>query len=85
MFTPIGTGVGILFSEGNPLVEGIILAISSGTFIYVACSEVIVEEFAVTKYKYVKFLVYLIGATFVELLAVWEVKSGGHNHGPVSN
>lgn len=79
LFTPIGIGIGwILQSNGNRLMEGIILALSSGTFIYVACSEVIVEEFAVTKYKYMKFSMYFVGALLVAGLSVWEVYGGGH-------
>ena len=71
-FTPIGIGLGIILSETSKIVEGIVLAISTGTFIYVAASEVIVEEFAITKYRYSKFLSYLIGGIFVGFLAVLE-------------
>ena len=71
-FTPIGIGLGIILSETSKIVEGIVLAISTGTFIYVAASEVIVEEFAITKYRYSKFMSYLIGGIFVGFLAVLE-------------
>jgi zinc transporter 1/2/3 len=76
IFTPIGIGLGLILSGSSKLVEGIILAISTGTFIYVAASEVIVEEFAVTKYKFSKFFLYLIGGIFVGGLAMVEVLYG---------
>ncbi len=72
VFTPFGIGLGLILSGSSKLVEGIILAISTGTFIYVAASEVIVEEFALTKYKYSKFLLYLVGGIFVGGLAIIE-------------
>jgi len=61
MFTPIGILIGLVLAGGSMLIEGIFLAMSTGTFIYVACSEVIVEEFAITKYKYSKFFFCLYG------------------------
>lgn len=53
--------------------EAIFLSLSGGTFLYIAASEIIIEEFSVTKNKYVKFIVYIIGCLFVALLAVVEV------------
>ena len=71
-FTPFGIGLGLILSGSSKLIEGIILSISTGTFIYVAASEVIVEEFAVTKYRFSKFFLYLVGGIFVGALAVIE-------------
>ena len=47
-----------------------------------SASEVIVEEFAVTKYKYQKFIVYLLGGILIFLLAVMEHmgEDEGHSH-----
>lgn len=53
--------------------EAIFLSLSGGTFLYIAASEIIIEEFSVSKNKYVKFIVYIIGCLFVALLAVVEV------------
>jgi zinc transporter 1/2/3 len=80
LFTPIGITLGILVNGQSPIVEGLFLALSTGTFIYVACSEVIVEEFAITKYKYIKYIVYILGAIFVGALAVWEALSDDDDH-----
>ena len=78
---PLGVVVGILLStKGGEVIEGIFLGLSTGTFLYVACSEVIVEEFAVSKYKIPKFILYLIGGVFTAFLAVLEHLNGGHEH-----
>lgn len=47
-----------------------------------SASEVIVEEFAVTRYKYQKFIVFLLGGILIFLLAVLEHvgEEEGHNH-----
>ena len=45
-FTPVGILIGMYFSKSGFLIEGIMLSISSGTFLYVSTSEVIVEEFS---------------------------------------
>ena len=75
-FSPLGIIIGMITS-GNKLVEAVFLAISTGTFIYVACSEVIVEEFAMSRYKYAKFAVFIFGGIFVGCLNVFEVYTGG--------
>lgn len=80
IFTPVGITLGLILSNlGSDVLEGIVLAMSSGTFIYVAASEVIVEEFAVTKYKFQKFFAYLLGGILVAGLSLIE-KLGGHEH-----
>lgn len=80
LFTPIGISLGIILSNfESKVLEGIVLAMSSGTFIYVAASEVIVEEFAVTKYKFQKFFAYLIGGILVAGLSLIE-KLSDHDH-----
>jgi len=80
-FTPIGIIIGMFLASSNELVEAIFLALSTGTFLYVSASEVIVEEFAVTKYKYQKFIMYLLGGILIAGLAVIEkMGEGGHSH-----
>jgi zinc transporter 1/2/3 len=72
-FTPVGILLGIFLSDfKSKVIEGAVLAMSSGTFIYVAASEVIVEEFAITKYKFQKFFAFIIGGVLVAGLAVFE-------------
>lgn len=45
--TPLGIGIGLLVSSANNLVEVIFSSFAGGTFIYIAASEVIVEEFSI--------------------------------------
>jgi len=44
--TPLGTIIGILLSGMSELVNIIFMSIAGGSFIYVSCSELIVEEFS---------------------------------------
>ena len=69
---PLGVLTGFFLAAASEVVEGIFLSLSTGTFLYVACSEVIVEEFAVSKYKYPKYFLYLLGAIFTAVLAIIE-------------
>lgn len=62
---PIGIAIGWSVSASGPLVVGIFESISIGTFLYIATVEVIVEEFSISRYRYTKFLFYLIAVGFV--------------------
>lgn len=72
IFTPVGILLGMLILESSPIITGIFLAISSGTFLYISASEVIVEEFAITKYSYEKFIIFISGGLFAGILAYFE-------------
>ena len=72
LFSPSGIIIGILFSSAGYLIEGILLSVSGGTFLYVSASEVIVEEFAITKYKYKKYAFYILGGILVGILKWYE-------------
>lgn len=70
---PIGVSLGIILSaNASEFIEGTFLSISTGTFLYVACSEVIVEEFSTPINRYIKFLLYLLGGAFAAGLASFE-------------
>jgi len=71
-FTPVGILIGMYFSKSGLLIEGIMLSISSGTFLYVSTSEVIVEEFSSKGSKYLKFFFYLIGGFLTVILNILE-------------
>ena len=71
-FTPVGILIGMYFSKSGLLIEGIMLSISSGTFIYVSTSEVIVEEFSTKGSKHIKFWCYLVGGFLTVLLNILE-------------
>ena len=67
LFCPLGIFIGMYFTDAGFLMRGIMLSLSGGTFLYVATSEVIVEEFSMTQENGIKFLWYLFGAilTFI--------------------
>ena len=48
--TPLGIIVGMLINHSSAIVDTIFMALSGGTFIYVACSEIIVAELDKGKY-----------------------------------
>ena len=70
---PVGVVVGIvLAATTSEFVEGIFLGVSTGTFLYVSCSEVIVEEFSTPERRYAKFFLYLVGCFFAAGLSLLE-------------
>ena len=42
--------------------------LAAGTFLYIACSEVIIEEFSMPDQKYLKLFVFLIGIGIISSL-----------------
>lgn len=62
---PTGGIIGLLMHSQTGKVKGILLAISAGTFIYQGATEIIGEEFSVHKNRYLKFLFYLVGFSFM--------------------
>ena len=74
---PVGIAFGlILTTTASDLVEGIFLAISVGTFIYISCSEVLVEEFENPDNKFIKFCMFMLGGIFIAGLSLWEIFGG---------
>ena len=75
---PIGMIIGLIITHmfTEEYIEGIFLAISTGTFIYVSCSEVLVEEFGKKDNKKLKFLAFMIGGLFISILNVLEAYGG---------
>ena len=72
--TPIGISIGILIqSTANPFINGVFLALTAGTFVYIAASEVIVEEFSQNVKRWAKFTAFLIGITLISLVIIIEV------------
>jgi len=50
------------------MVGALIYSFAGGTFIYIACSEILVEEFAKAHYKILKFIAFCFGAAIIILL-----------------
>ena len=79
VLAPIGVVVGMLAAETNLLIDTIFVCVSGGTFIYVACSEILVAEFDRGQYHCWKmFLVILGGLT---ITALWFMGGHAHDHG----
>jgi zinc transporter ZupT len=63
-----GLAIGLGLSDAPELVGSIILSFAGGTFVYIACSEIIVHEFSNPKHRYFKYLMFLIGAAIITCL-----------------
>ena len=80
MFAPLGVVIGMILTGKSDLVEGIMIALSSGTFLYVACGEVIVEEFSISTHKFIKFVFLVLGILLIFGLTVYEATGEEHIH-----
>jgi zinc transporter 1/2/3 len=70
--TPLGIILGILLERTGRVVESIFLAFSAGTFLYISASEVIVEEFSVSRNKSQKFIGFVLGIILIALITLLE-------------
>ena len=66
--TPLGVGIGMAVINAGDIYDVIFSSIAAGSFLYIACSEVIVEEFSIPGNRYWKLLAFLLGATIITLL-----------------
>ena len=67
--TPIGITLGLLLSNTSEMVEIIFSSFAAGTFIYIAASEVIVEEFSIPgRKKWLQMMMFLLGAFLITML-----------------
>ena len=84
LLTPTGVVIGLLLEKTNEQAKGIVLAVSGGTFIYIAIAEIISEEFGYKKGIVYRFLAFLIGVGVMLLTWYAEVKaadgSDEHDH-----
>ena len=71
--TPIGVGIGMLLHGSNSMVEILFSSIAGGTFVYIAASEVIVEEFSMPGNKWAKMMTFILGATIITCM--WLIES----------
>ena len=70
--TPLGTLMGILLNDAPAIVNIIFTSLAGGSFIYVACSELIVEEFSLPGNRWLKLLFFMLGALFIGCLLLLE-------------
>jgi zinc transporter ZupT len=79
--TPTGIIIGmIIHKQANPLVEVTLMAISTGTFIYVACGEVIINEFKNGENLFEKMIAMFMAGLIT--IGLWFIESENHTHGP---
>ncbi|EGR31297.1 zip zinc transporter family protein, putative [Ichthyophthirius multifiliis] len=76
VMNPIGVGIGWSLSNSGSLVMGIFMSISVGTFLYIATLEVLVEEFSDKRFRFEKFVFFLIAIGFVSSLWFLEQEIG---------
>ena len=71
--TPLGIILGLLLLESGTLIEVIFNSFAGGTFIYIAASEVIVEEFSMpNRYKWMQYFTFLCGIALITSLWLLE-------------
>lgn len=64
----MGVAVGMIAKEAGDIYEIIFSSLAAGSFLYIAASEVVVEEFSVPGYRYWKLLAFLTGASIITCL-----------------
>jgi zinc transporter ZupT len=62
----------MIFKGINSILEAIFLSLSSGTFLYISASEVIIEEFSLSRYRIQKFIGFVAGALLIMFLTMFE-------------
>ena len=68
---PIGVAIGMAVNEfASPIVDCSMLAIVAGTFVYVAATEIIPEEWEHSEHKWIKFLALMTG--IISILAITQ-------------
>lgn len=70
--TPLGVIIGMLVSGSSELTDIIFSSLAGGSFIYISCSEVIVEEFSTPDYKWLKMIFFVLGAGMITSLNFLE-------------
>jgi zinc transporter 1/2/3 len=69
--TPLGVIIGLCLTDAK-LVGIIFTSLAGGSFIYVSCSELIVEEFSLPGNRWWKLLAFIGGAFFIGVLLFLE-------------
>ena len=75
--SPLGIILGMVLEGSSDIVEIIFSCLSAGTFIYIACSEVIPEEFSIAQFKYMKLLFFILGIALITSLFFIEPEEDG--------
>ena len=72
--TPVGVLIGMALQHSSDMIEIVFNSFAGGTFLYIAASEVIVEEFSFPdRNKWVQYAVFLAGMTMITSL--WFIEN----------
>jgi len=66
--SPVGIALGMSLANTSDLIEVIFTCLAAGTFVYIGCSEVVVQEFSVPGQRLLKLGAYMVGALIIILL-----------------
>lgn len=66
--TPLGIIMGMLLKNAGTIYDIIFNSLAAGSFVYIACSEVIVEEFTIPGNRMWKLLTFLLGIAVITSL-----------------
>lgn len=69
-----GIAIGIGLSSMPDLFGSLVLALAGGTFVYIACSEILVHEFGDPEHRFAKFGFFIFGAIVITVL--WFLSQG---------
>lgn len=58
----------MLLANAAEIYEVIFSSIAAGSFVYIACSEVVVEEFSIPGNRYWKLFFFILGASIITSL-----------------
>ena len=67
-FTPLGVILGWSLQSLGGIWDIVFSSMAAGTFIYIACSEIIAEEFERSEHKIPKLFAFLLGIGFILML-----------------
>lgn len=67
--TPLGVAIGIAASSAGVIVDIVMSSLAAGTFVYIACTEIIVSEFSVGGNRVLKLSAFVFGALVISSLS----------------
>jgi zinc transporter 1/2/3 len=86
--TPVGVGIGvaILNDEAPEVMFAVFTALAAGSFIYIATTEIIAEEFQKSRkasVRWTKFFFFLLGVAVILIMKIWlqDPHTSDHDHG----
>mmetsp|Transcript_17023 Transcript_17023/g.14964 ORF Transcript_17023/g.14964 Transcript_17023/m.14964 type:complete len:139 (+) Transcript_17023:868-1284(+) len=70
--TPIGIIIGMIAMDSSDIINITFSSLAGGTFLYIAASEVVVEEFSVPTNKWMKLAGFILGALIITFVTGME-------------